>query len=151
MAIALTTITNAIAGLSISGVTVLDVDQIYGDMSRAGLPVLYPEPVDFVSNFRVSRDSQGGGSTALITIEYDLTYTFLHSPIGAERVLEGYTQMVDKAMEVLDAVLAIDTLTGAVDILPTGIAQIGPVPDPAGNMYHGCRFIFHVVEFGPNG
>ena len=84
-------------------------------------------------------------------IEYDQKYSFLYSPIGAGRVLELYDGMIKMAMQICDAIIAIDTMTGLVDITPQDVLQLGPVPDPAGNQYLGCRFVFHILEYGPNG
>jgi len=151
MAIALTTITNSIAALSISGVTILDIDQIPAEGTRAGLPVLYPEPGGFITNFVMVRDSFGGGSSAKMTLEYDLTYTFLHTVMGSDRAMAPYDDMVDKAMEILDAIIALDELTGVIDIVPNSPLEFGKAADPSGNMFFGCKFVFHIKEFGPNG
>ena len=145
MALALITLCDSISDLNVSGVTILDLDQIpLGDLRG---PMMFPEPLGFVKNFSMVRDSFGGGTTAKMTVEYDLTYTFLHSRVGTTRALETYPAMVDKAYEILDAILAIETITGAIDLTPADVVEFGPVPDPSGNMYHGCRIILHVKEF----
>lgn len=148
MALALTTVTNSIAALSVSGVTILDIDQIPPDASAIRAPVMFPEPLNFVSNFRMTRDSFGGGSSAKMTVRYTLTYTFCHHQAGMDRApFSQYAAMVDKAADILDAILAIDVFSGCVDIVPQAIPEFGPVPDPAGNMYNGCRIQLDIQEF----
>jgi hypothetical protein len=95
------------------------------------------------------RDSYGGGGTAQMTVTYQLTYRLCYAPISVDRGLFAiYEGMVDVAFSFLDAVLAIDDIIGAVvDITPAQVTEFGPVPDNAGNMYHGCEFILEIKEF----
>ena len=147
MTLQIATIPNSVAALSVSGVTILDVDQIPPDGTRV-TPVMYPEPLNFVTNFTTSRNSFGA-TGAFKTIEYDLNYTFLFTPIGAGRTgLDFYDDMLTKVGLIVDAVLGLsgDKLTGAWNFTAQGISDFGPVPDPAGNIYLGCKLIFHVIE-----
>ncbi len=140
-------IPNSVAALSVSGVTIYDVDQIPPDGTRL-LPCLYPEPVNFVTSFSTERNTFGA-TGAFKTIEYDLNYTFLFIPIGAGRTgLEYYDDMLTKVGLIVDAVMALsgDKLTGAWEFTAQGVTDFGPVPDPAGNQYLGCRLVFHVIE-----
>jgi hypothetical protein len=147
MALAIVTVCDSIAALSVTGLNILDVDQIPPDVTRL-YPVLFPEPLEFVTDFAMERDSFGGGSTAKMTVTYNLHYTFCFTPIGAGRTgLDLYDEMLTLAAAILDAVLAIDTFTGGVDMVPLAPVEFGPVPDPAGNQYLGCRFTFQVQEF----
>jgi hypothetical protein len=146
MALQIITLCDSISKLSVDGVTIMDIDAIpTADLRK---PVLFPEPVGFVSNFSMVRNSQGGGSVALMTVEYDLNYTFCYSPVGSLRTgLGTYGPMVDKAFEILDAIIAIDEITGAVDLTPGEIPIFGVVADPSGNQYNGCKLTVHVMEF----
>ena len=143
----ITAVANSIAALSVSGVTMVDIHGIPPDCTRL-TPICIPEPLGYVTNLSVTRDSFGSSTAAQKTLEYDLNYTFLFAQIGSGRTgLDFYDDMVAKAEAVLDAVLDSDTVTGAVDIYPNGALDFGPVPDPAGNQYLGCRLVFHVVEY----
>ena len=147
MALATITICNSIQGLTIAGVKVLDLDEISPEVVRQ-TPVLFPEPLEFITDFSMERDSFGGGSVAKMTVTYNLHYTFCYAPIGSGRMgLDIYSGMIEAAMSILDAVLAIDTMDGLIDIIPLAPVEFGPVPDPAGNQYLGCRFAFQVMEF----
>ena len=148
MALALVTVADSIAGLTVTGVSIKDVDQIPPAADLLRTPVLFPEPLNFVTDFQMVRDSFGPGSTAKMTVTYTLNYTFCYCPIGQGRTgLDVYDDMTGKVAAIWDAVLAIGALTGCVDLVPAGVSEFGPVPDPSGNMYLGCRLAFQVTEF----
>lgn len=145
MALQLRTIVNSIAGLDVDGVRILNDPP--ADLTRL-TPVMFPEPVDFLSDFAMVRDSFGGGSVAKMTVDYSLHYTFCYAPVGAGRTgLDIYIDMLEKVGLILDAILAIDVIDGAVDLVPTAVSEMGGVPDPAGNTYLGCRITIHTQEF----
>jgi hypothetical protein len=147
MTLAIATIADSISQLTVTGVNIKDLDQIPPDATRL-TPVLFPEPLGFVTDFTLTRESQGSNTfLAKYTVTYRLHYTFLHSPIGSARILDLYDDMVGKAFAILDKIIDNDAITGAVDIQPAEAIEFGPVPDPAGNMYHGCRFVLQVMEF----
>ena len=146
MALQIVTVTDSIAALTVAGLRILDME-IPADATRQ-TPCLFPEPLNFMTDFVMVRDSFGGGSSALMTVTYQLHYTFLFAPIGAGRTgLDMYSPMTAMVAAVFDAVMAIDTLTGAIDIQPLAATEFGPVPDPAGNQYLGCRLAFSITEF----
>lgn len=150
MAIAITTICDSISQLEVSGVRIRDLDQIPTQVNERDCPILFPDPLNFVSAWELQRDSQGSNNlpAAKYTIYYTLTYSFLYAPVGAERPgLEKYAKMVDKLMEVIDVILANDDITGLIDIQPEQIDEFGPVPDPSGNQFIGCRLRLRVTEF----
>lgn len=147
MALAIATVITSIASLSVSGVTIKDDAAIPINAERLGA-VLYPEPVDFISDIGLERDSYGGGSVAKMTFSYTLNYTFCYTPVGSGRYgLDQYSDLVNKIAAILDAIIAIDTIGGAVDIVPKRLSGVGPVPDPSGNMYLGCKIAVNIMEF----
>jgi hypothetical protein len=147
MALQMTNIARAIAALDIAGLAIKDLDNIPADCTNL-CPILIPEPLGYVSGFSVTWDSQGGHGVQLMTVQYDLRYTLLYTSIGAGRTgLDYYGQMVEKVSILLDEILVNDDLTGTIDFLPVEVTEAGPVPDPAGNLFLGCRLVFHVKEF----
>lgn len=146
MTLALTTITNSIAALSISGLTIYDLDEV--PMSAdPRIHSMYPEPVEFIKNFTPQKAAFGTGSTSSWNVEYDLDYTFLYAPVGAERRLKNVGLAMEMVMQIVDAVLAITTLTGAVQLTLQSISTPGKVADPSGTEYTGAYITFHVLEF----
>lgn len=148
MALAVLTVTNSIAALSVSGVRICDVDEIptTADLDRG--PTLYPEPVGFVQSLIVERDSTCVASLAKKHATYVLRYTFAYHRDGMTRDLPTlYAGAVDKAADVLDALIANDTITGAINITPSISGGFGPVASPDGNLFIGCIINIEVLEF----
>lgn len=146
MALQMAAVANSIAALSVSGVTLKDVDEIPEDVTGLG-PIIMPSPA-FVTNFTVDPQSFGGGSTAMMDVFYNFNYRLLVFPTGSGRGYLGvYDVLVDKLALFLDAVLAIDTFTGGVGISVDGISNFGVIPDPADNNYFGVEITLRIQEF----
>jgi hypothetical protein len=147
MALQITTIARNIAALDVAGLQIYGIDNIPADCTNL-VPALIPEPLGYLANFSVVWDSQGGHGVQMMTVEYDLRYTLLYCSIGAGRTgLDYYGAMVEMVSILLDELLVNDDLTGTIDFLPVEVTEAGPVPDPAGNMFLGCRLVLHVKEF----
>lgn len=147
MALATATIANSIAALTVTNLSIKDVDEIPAKVDPRQA-TLIPLP-NYITGFDVERDSFGGGSTAKMTVSYTLNYRLCYTPIGRGRAgkIEYYDTMIDMCMAFLDAVLAIDTITGAIDIMPEAITNMGLVNDPSDNVYIGCDIALRVMEF----
>lgn len=145
MALQIATVIESISELTVTGVNILAEPP--AEVTRI-TPVLFPEPLNFITDFVMERNSFGGGSVAKMTVTYRLHYTFCYAAVGSGRTgLDVFTDMVEAAALILDKVLAVDTMDGTIDIQPIETVEFGPVPDPAGNQYLGCRFAFQVMEF----
>lgn len=143
----ISTIAHSLSDLAVSGVVIVDLDKIPPDCTRL-VPCLIPEPLNYVTNYTSTRDTFGSSTAAQKTVEYDLNYTFLFTQIGTGRTgLDFYDDMVAAFESILDAIHDNDTITGAVDMMPQGAVDFGPVPDPAGNQYLGARLVLHCIEF----
>ena len=66
---------------------------------------------------------------------------------GEAETIEYYDNMVAMVAAILDAVLAIETITGCEGIMPIGVVNMGLVNDPADNSYIGCDIFLRVQEF----
>ena len=142
------TIAASIAGLSVSGVTICDLDGIPEQVAARACPLLYPSPDGFLSGLRVERDSFGPAAGARKTVRYTLRYVYLHAPVGEGRGLfDVYKGMLQNTLAILDAIIADDALSGAVDVEPGAVTRFGPVTDPSGQVFHGCVIALDVVEF----
>ena len=141
------TVCESIAALNVDGVKIKDLAHVPPDATRL-TPILFPNPDDTLSNLTPERMSMGGGSSALIDVDYDLNYIFLFCPIGSGRTgLDYHGERMAKVNAIWDAILSIDILDGAVDIMPTGNVSFATVQDPARNEYLGCFLTVHVKEF----
>ena len=137
-----TTVTNSIAALSISGVTVKDSDQIAAAIGL-GFAVLCPRPDNFITGF--SANSVNINKTAL-DIRYTLNYQYFHCEIGGD-LFSDYSPMLAKIALIIKAFSDDGTLTGAIDNGTPRIGSIRPISDPSGNVYHGCDVSIDVLQF----
>ena len=150
MALQIATVADSIAGLTVAGVTLKDIDEIITEGTKRNTPVIIPRPDGFLSGFVYERESFGTGDVAAANVTYTLTYRLIHSKIGTGRskVIAKYSDMVAKVGLFLDAIIANDTITGAVDIQAASVSEFGPVSDPAGSaIFLGCDIGIQVTEF----
>lgn len=148
VSLALATVADSISKISITGVTVKDANEL--SASWKALPnVLYPRPDGFVTNFRFKVDSYGINGAEKGTFTYTLTYRFLGTAVGnAGTFGTAYNDALSKIIAIVNAVVADDTITGATKDFRLGtVTNIGPLPDPAGNVFHGADITFLVEEF----
>ena len=149
MALQIATVADSISKLSVAGATLKDIDELPKKGTVRNTPVIIPKPNGFLSNFKPERDSFGPGTTAKITVTYTLTYRLLHSEIGTGRtgIFSTYAAMVAITSLFLDAIIANDTVTGAVDLEAADVTEFGPVADPMGKMFHGCDIAINIMEY----
>jgi len=148
MALAITTVTNSIAALSVTGLNIRDIDQIPFSVSERQCPILYPEPLNFVSDITVERVTTGTAGSGYFDVFYTLRYAYLYQKAGAGRgSLSNYQGVVQLWEDLIDRMIISDTLTGCEDIQVSGSVSFGPIPDPAGDMFIGSELLFRVHEF----
>jgi len=150
MTLNLRNVADAFAALSVSGLTIKELDGIPSEVGvRSSL--LIPLP-NYLTDGEVERDSFGA-SKAAMTVSYTINYRLCYQPVGTTRVMtldvfQGLVQMVGL---IWDAVLAIDVFIAAhsevVDIIPVSISNMGIVNDPADMPFYGCDLAFRVQEF----
>ena len=147
MGLQIAAVANSIAALSVSGVVIKDVDEIPARVDKRQ-PTIIPLP-HFATDWTHERDSFGIGAVAKQTVEYTLNYRLCYVQAGAGRVgqIEHYDLMLDKVALFYDAVMAIDTFEGGVDMVPVGVFNMGIVNDPADNQFIGCDLAVRVMEF----
>ena len=147
MALAIATVADSISKISVSGLVIKDIDQIPAGVDGRQ-PTMIPLP-DYLTDFNMERDSFGGGSTALMTVTYRLNYRLCYKPAGSGRsnALDWFDNMVAMVGLILDAVLAIEVMTGTIDIVPVNVFNVGLVNDPADNAFYGADLSFQVKEF----
>jgi hypothetical protein len=148
MAISAATVANSIAGLSVSGVAIKDVDELQDEFESRDCPVIFPVPENFLSAFDVERMAMSSGTANVWNVSYTMTYRLLYDEVGMGRgMFDVYDGMIDKAMLFVDKILVSDSLTGAVDIELEDVFNIGPVSDPSGKVFHGCDISLRILEF----
>ena len=147
MALAISTVTNSIAALSVTGLTIKDLDEIPYTVNQRDCPIIYPEPINFLTDFDVVMASTGTAGSGYFDVSYTLTYTFCYQAVGADRgSLTKFSNMVQLLEDWWDKILISDHLTGAVEVTPVGIMNLGVVLDPAGYSFIGATVQLRVLE-----
>ena len=144
--VAFSTVSDSIAGLTITGVTVKDIDQIPDNADLLG-PILFPQPNDFITELSVERMSFGGGGTAKMDMTYTLNYVYLHCAAGGNIGAFGaYSGIITNLAVIVTAILTNDNISGPVDFEMQTVPSIGVIDDPAGNQFWGALLSFKVTE-----
>ena len=147
IALGLETLLGNIAAITIEGVQIRDIDEVpeQGDYRTS---ILFPDPDGFITNLLITRDSQGAGGTALMTVKYTLNYRFVFVPVGSLRNLANvYGKMTEKIVDIIEAFMAEDDIAGVIDMEVLDIPTVGAVQDPAENIWHGCTISLRITEF----
>lgn len=140
------TVITAIAGLTIDGVSIKDIDEI-PENAEMVLPVLFPDPGDLITELSLERLSLGTGATAAMNMTYTLHYLYAHAKIGTALSLASVLPgMLTNIALILETLAANSTVNGAID-LDNPQVQIGIVTGPNGAQFHGAAFSFRVLEF----
>lgn len=144
----LSSVCDAIAALSVAGVTVKDKNEI--SPSWVSQPnILYPNPNQrgFITDFSLVFDSVLQGADAPVTISYTLNYRFLGTQIGDMATFPlAYSDVIDKAILIVNAIIAMPApYSGKVEMVQ-GPISVGDFIDPAGNAYHGADLALRIKE-----
>ena len=149
MPLQISTVADSIADLAVPNVMILGLNQMPASVTTRGdLSIMMPLP-EFVTEIEMERDSFGGGSTAKMTVTYTLNYRFFLAEVGAYRnnSLDWMVDIVERVAKIMDAIIGIDTLIGAVDLVPGRIINMGVVNDPSEKQFFGCDISVEVKEF----
>lgn len=147
VAVNLATVADSIAGLSISGVTIRDINQI-PDNAAMLCPLLIPNPNGFVTDIAPTFETYGSGGTAKMNLSYTLNYAFIHSQVGSGiNAYANYADLIAKLVLIIVAIMSNDAITGLVDMRLQSIGNIGVINDPADNEYWGLLFSLRVLEY----
>lgn len=145
MSVNIVNVAAAIHGLSITGLTIRDLDEIKELMPISDLPCLVPHPRDFVT--AIGAAPVAHKSNAKTDVTYSLRYRLYFKPVtGQVKFFGPYKTLVQMVELIINKVIDNDAFGGAIDIRPK-ILAIGGVEDHAGNVYHGADLQFDVLEY----
>jgi hypothetical protein len=146
IALSCVTVANSIAALSISGVTVKDIDEVPVSGNLI-LPVVFPQPNNWISDIQPVTKSLGSLGTEKMDFSYTLHYVFLHSLQGSGiSQTDHLSPLITKLELVLEAILNNDVVTGLVDMQLSSL-NVGTVEDPSGKPYWGALFTLRCLEY----
>lgn len=148
MTINVATVWDSISALSISGLTIKDIDQVSETWEIRGA-TLYPNitnPLELQAPARQSFGTVAGGAKK--DVRYTLNYIFAYAPVGSTRgVKDVMSGMFSMLALIYNAVTENDALSGTVDITPRIAAASTIVQDPVGNQFWGLALAFDVLEY----
>lgn len=140
-------ITGAIEGITVTGLTISDWDTIQDQTDVRAKPVLFPDPVNSVTNMVVTNDTWGLESAAEKSAAYDLRYVLAYEKVGTGRglkdILPGLIAMV---ADIVEAVTATELGSYGAITSQVLVPNVGIIQDPAGNQYHGALVTIRVLE-----
>ena len=138
----------SIANLTISGVTLKDIDEI-PDSGAMQCPVILPQPNDFITTIQNTRVSFGSMGNEAENFEYNLNYVFLYTDSGSgQGAFADYSGLITKLTLIINTILNNDVVSGLVDMELESISGIGQIEDPSGNPYWGAFFTLKCLEYG---
>jgi hypothetical protein len=147
MAIAATAVATSIAGYSVTGLTIKDLDGFKDEYAQRDCPILIPHPTYFTDPV-VTYDSFGTGATALITVHYTLNYRMLYAMASTNRRLSDvYQSLVGLTVDFMDAIIANDATTDAYHLATISVGAFGVVVDPSDNPFFGVDIGIRVSEY----
>lgn len=148
LTVGIVTIADSISNLSISGVSVKDIDQI-PESALSVLPVLFPRPQKWITDISFPIKSLGGDENRAIDCTYVMNYRYLHAVVGSGGgLLAVYASLIANLILIVKAILSNSSPTGAIDMSIAYITDIGVLTDPAGEtQYHGVEFGIRILEF----
>jgi len=148
MTLNIVNIPNEIAKMSVSGVTIKDIDQIPQFVTGRNCPILFPRPDNFATGMTFTPDSYGVGSGRKWSVRYSLNYIFLYAPVGSMRSLSNlFSGFYTKIGLIMDAVIAYQTVTEAIDISPQAVSNIEVIADGKDNQFYGAFIVLNVLEY----
>ena len=139
-------ITAAIAEVSIAGLTIYDIGAA-PDQFDGRTAVLFPDSAGLITELTIT-DATTGAYNAAKDMAYKLNYLFAYKNREAGRRLGEYTAAMATLAATIIETLSTTNFTGAGAVsFNVSCPFLGQIEDPAGNVFHGGKFIFDIIEF----
>ena len=141
MALSASTVSAAIASLSITGMkTIRDTNSIPEEVDGRSLPIMFPDPTNWLdagSGAPEEETTFGTPSTRMWTVHRTYNYVWLYKIAGAGRGLQshypGGSAMLDA---IVTAIIAL--AVSGVDVEGVSHSQFGLISDPSGKQFYGA-------------
>lgn len=147
MSLKIATVWSSISALSVSNLTIKDIDDVTETWEVRGA-VLYPDIQNPVAINVPKRQSFGTGASVKRDVTYTMNYRFLYQPVGTGRGIKDiFSGMFVMVANLFDAVIAADPVNGSIDIVPRIASTSTTVLDPSGNQFYGLDIAFDVLEY----
>ena len=135
-------ITAAVAAMSVSGVTITDINTMDVHIEQRDCPVMIPAPGEWKGGSSGSPDNEttfGAPGTRYWMVHQTFRYVFVQAVVGAGRdINDWYLKASQNADAIWTAITALDI--SGVDVQGINMGHIGTIQDPSGNKLIGCFF-----------
>ena len=114
------------------------------DSMMANTGVLAPRPEKFVTGVRLIHVEMTQQAN---NFYYTLHYRYYHCAIGSVNMTNSWTGLLTNLAAILAALSNHTTMPGSIDSEDPIVETMGPVSDPAGNMYLGAEIAITIMQF----
>lgn len=147
MSLKIITVWDSISALSVSNLTIKDIDAVSEAWEVRGA-TLYPDISNPITINAPVRQSFGVGSSVKRDVSYTMNYRLLYAPVGSERgITDIYSGMFTMIAALFDATINADPLSGTIDIMPRITSSGTRVLDPSNSQFYGLDISFDVLEY----
>lgn len=148
MALNATGIAAGIAALTITGITVKDIDTISDRINPRDCPLLMPNPNSWISGGIGTSEAAQGPATfgpGMWVFERAFSYLYLHAQIGSGRGLNDHMSgMSDNLDAILTAMVGLNI--AGVDVMQLENSDFNVVTDPTGQQFYGFGVVITLKE-----
>ena len=149
MTLSTANIAAGIAALTVTGVTIKDIDEIPDGILGRDCPILYPHPDSFVQGGAGAGDEGletfGTPTTRFWLFNRTYRYMYAHDIAGAGRGLKDhYPDMCANLDAILEALVEMDV--SGIDVQSVTTGAFGLMTDPSGTQFYGFALDIVVRE-----
>lgn len=154
MALDTAAIATAIASLSVSGVSMKDIDEIPKAVSIDDCPIFFPHPDEWYSGTN-SVETPGNfvGQATVFDAVRRFRYIYLHDLSTAAKPLSVVlAPMADKTDLIYSAIASLNAQAGVLTVQSISISNFGEIVAPAvgtstvRNVFYGCFVDIEILE-----
>lgn len=125
-----------IAALSITGVTVKDIDEIPDKVEGRDCPVLIPGPVWITGGTGSNESDPATFGPGMWVMQRGFAYRYFHAPVGAGRGLKDHYPAMATNLDAIQTAITTLAIAG-VDVVSIECSEFGLVGDPSENQFYG--------------
>lgn len=155
MALDTVAISNAIAALTVSGVSCVGISAIPKAVKKGDLPLFFPHPSEWFQGTKSEPlpGEQYVGQAGVYDALRTFRYIYLHAPsTGANSLASIYPAMAPKVDLLYSAIAGLNSTAGVLTVRSIAISEFGEIAAPAvgtssvRNIFYGCFFTIEILE-----
>ena len=133
--------------ITVSGVSIYDLDDIMLNIPGANCPCLMPWPVTLLTGWRVETLAFGTGANVPKRVYFTLQYRYFYAPASMGKAdFKKFDDAIDKYELIVEAFMNDDDIGQAYDIQPRQTGAFGLVLDPGGKYFIGADLFLDCTQ-----